>query len=89
MGIGLGIFLVAVGAILTFAVDATVAGLDIKVVGVILMVAGVIGLALTLLVFAPRRRRTVTETRSGPPLNQGTQSSRVTTTDDVNGPPAV
>lgn len=86
MGIGINIFLIAVGAILTFAVDATVAGLDIKVVGVILMVAGAIGLILTLAVFAPRRRRTVTETRGATAVDPGTQSSR-TTTDDVNGPP--
>jgi uncharacterized iron-regulated membrane protein len=46
MGIGVGIFLIAVGAILTFAVHATVAGLDLKVIGWILMLAGVAGLIL-------------------------------------------
>ena len=46
MGIGVGIFLIALGAILTFAVHATVAGLDLKVVGWILMLAGVAGLIL-------------------------------------------
>ncbi|MGH2959213.1 MAG: DUF6458 family protein, partial [Solirubrobacterales bacterium] len=40
MTIGGSIFLIAVGAILKFAVTATVAGIDIQVVGVILMVAG-------------------------------------------------
>ena len=88
MGIGSSIFLLAVGAILAFAVDATVAGLDIQVVGIILMIAGVVGLALTLLVFAPRRRRTVTETRSGQPVAQDSQSSRVVT-EDTTGPPVV
>ncbi|HEY5031530.1 MAG TPA: DUF6458 family protein [Actinomycetes bacterium] len=71
MGIGLGIFLMAVGAILAFAVHATVAGLDIRVVGGILMAAGFLSLALTLLVFAPRRRSTIVETHavaSGPVL---------------------
>jgi hypothetical protein len=61
MGIGFSIFLLAVGAILAFAVHATVAGLDIRVVGWILMGAGLIGLILTMVVLAPRRRRTVIE----------------------------
>lgn len=64
MGIGFSIFLLAVGAILAFAVNATVAGLDIAIVGWILMAAGVIGLILTMVVLAPRRRRTVTETQA-------------------------
>ncbi len=61
MGIGVSIFLLALGAILTFAVDASVSGLDISVVGVILMVSGAIGLLLTMLVFG-RRDNTVGET---------------------------
>jgi hypothetical protein len=84
MGIGINIFLIALGAILTFAVEATLAGLDIKVVGAILMVAGAVGLILTLLVFAPRRRRTVTETRGATTVEPGAPTSR-TTTDDVSG----
>jgi hypothetical protein len=67
MGIGFSIFLLALGAILTFAVEATVAGLDINAVGVILMAAGALGLVLTMVVFAPRRRRTVTETQVAAP----------------------
>jgi hypothetical protein len=66
MGIGFSIFLLALGAILAFAVNATVAGLDIHIVGWILMGAGVIGLILTMVVLAPRRRRTVTETTTTP-----------------------
>ena len=56
MGIGVSVFLLALGAILTFAVNATVSGLDINVIGVILMVAGAIGLAMTMLVFGRRDR---------------------------------
>ncbi|HSO03591.1 MAG TPA: DUF6458 family protein [Candidatus Limnocylindrales bacterium] len=56
MGIGVSIFLLAVGAILTFAVNAEVAGLDVSMVGVILMIAGGIGLLMTLLVWGPRDR---------------------------------
>ena len=40
--IGLGLFLMAVGAILKYAVTATLAGIDIQVVGVILLVIGII-----------------------------------------------
>ena len=58
--IGLSLVLVAVGAILTWAVETTVTGIDIKVVGVILMVIGLVGLTLSLLFwasFAPFARR--------------------------------
>lgn len=48
MGIGTSIFLIALGAILRFAVNAEVSGLDIATVGVILMVAGVLGLLVSL-----------------------------------------
>lgn len=46
MGIGVSIFLIALGAILTWAVDWSVGGIDINVIGAILMVAGVGGLIL-------------------------------------------
>jgi len=46
MGIGIGIFVVALGAILTFAVDWSIGGLDLKDVGWILMIAGFVGLIL-------------------------------------------
>jgi uncharacterized membrane protein len=76
MGIGFSILLLAVGAILTFAVDFKVAGIDIAIVGWILMAAGVIGLVLTMVVLAPRRRRSTTETRTiaEDPGNPGPQT---------------
>ncbi len=49
MGIGISVFLIAVGAILAFAVNVTVSGLDLDTVGVILMIAGAIGLLWSLL----------------------------------------
>lgn len=49
MGISIGIFLLAVGAILAFAVDASFSGVDLDAVGVILMVVGAIGLVWGLL----------------------------------------
>jgi hypothetical protein len=55
MGIGVGILLIVVGAILTFAVNATVDGLNLDVVGWILMLAGAAGLVL-FLYFWHRRR---------------------------------
>lgn len=49
MGIGTSIFLIAIGAILTYAVTATVAGISINTVGIILMVVGAVGLVISLL----------------------------------------
>lgn len=58
MSIGGSIFLLAVGAILRYAVTATVSGISIQTVGLILMLAGILGLALSLLyLFAWRPRR--------------------------------
>ncbi|HET8660541.1 MAG TPA: DUF6458 family protein [Micromonosporaceae bacterium] len=60
MGIGASVFLLAVGAILTFALDAQVGFLDLDVVGWILMAAGVLGLILTMTIWSNRRREVVT-----------------------------
>ena len=48
MGIGTSIFLIAVGAILKFAVNASVSGLKIDTIGLILMIVGVLGLVISL-----------------------------------------
>lgn len=56
MGIGVSIFLIAVGAILAFATNVTVSGLDLNVVGYILMIVGVLGLIMTAFIWGPRRR---------------------------------
>jgi hypothetical protein len=48
MRIGSSLFLIAVGAILYFAVTASLAGIDIQTVGLILMVIGLIGFVLSL-----------------------------------------
>ena len=55
MGIGTSIFLLAVGAILKFAVTTSVAGIDLQTVGVILMVAGILGLLISLFFLAQAR----------------------------------
>jgi hypothetical protein len=56
MGIGTSLFLVAVGAILYFAVDASVSGIEIATVGIILMVVGIIGLLISLFFLSTARR---------------------------------
>ncbi|NHC46556.1 DUF6458 family protein [Motilibacter aurantiacus] len=57
MGIGASIFLIAAGLILALAVqDQSIAGVDVPVVGWILVAAGVLGLILTFAFFGPRRR---------------------------------
>jgi Domain of unknown function (DUF6458) len=57
MGIGTSVFLIAVGAILKFAVTASVSGIKLEVVGVILMIAGAVGLVASLLWSASWQRR--------------------------------
>jgi hypothetical protein len=64
MGIGTSIFLIAAGAILRWAVTADVEGVDLDVVGLVLLIVGGIGLLLSLLwmtIYADRRRGTVVE----------------------------
>jgi hypothetical protein len=69
--IGLSLVLLAAGAILTWAVSATVSGVNIHVVGVILMVVGAIGLVLSLLLASSLggaggvRRRDITTDSDG------------------------
>ena len=49
MGISLSLLLIAVGAVLAWAVNAEVSGIDIQVAGVILVIVGVIGLIASLI----------------------------------------
>ena len=60
MGTGASIFLIAAGAILTFAVETRAEGVDLDAIGVILMVVGILGLLFTLVLWddwRPSRRR--------------------------------
>jgi hypothetical protein len=76
MGLGVGIFLIAVGAILTFAVNATTSGVNLDTVGWILMAVGFAGVLLSLLFWSSwagpgywsstRRRTYVDEGPAGP-----------------------
>ena len=77
MTIGGSLVLIAIGAILKFAVTATVAGIDIGTVGVVLMVVGVIAFIISIIWLANQRRRTspaVVEQRrtAGPTVTERT-----------------
>jgi hypothetical protein len=55
--IGAGLALIIIGAILTYAVEIDISGLDIRVVGIILMVGGLVGLIIGIVRMANGRRR--------------------------------
>jgi uncharacterized protein DUF6458 len=67
MGIGLSIFLIAIGAILVWAVDVSVSGLELMTIGWILLIVGAIGILLSLIFWSSwggfGRRETVVEER--------------------------
>ena len=57
MYIGTSIFLIALGAVLKFAVTATVAGISIQTAGLILMIVGILGLLVSFLYLGTADRR--------------------------------
>jgi hypothetical protein len=64
MTIGTSIFLIALGAILRYAVTASVSGVSIPTVGLILMIAGIVCLVISLfyaIAWGPRRRDRIVE----------------------------
>lgn len=65
MTFGVSIFLAAVGAILRYAVADQVDNIDLRMVGLILMIAGAVGLVFGLIQMGTSRR-VVTETRERP-----------------------
>jgi Domain of unknown function (DUF6458) len=90
MGIGGSIFLIALGAILAFAVNAHISGVDINVVGYVLMLAGLVGLLITLWYWNSRRRSTVVSQSQSRPVAPGdgyVNEYRETRRDDVPPPP--
>jgi len=68
MTIGMSIFLIAVGAILKFAVTADVAGISLETAGLILMLVGVLGLVIGLFMLMSDRRRGAGEPYEDRPL---------------------
>lgn len=71
MGLGTSIFLIAVGAVLRFAVTVTTHGFNIHTIGLILIIVGIVGLVISLLwmtVWADRNRRVAVVQRREPPV---------------------
>ena len=68
MTIGVAIALAAVGAILRYAVEDRISGIDLQVVGLILIIAGVVGFiaGLAMTMGGPRDRETVVRERRDP-----------------------
>ena len=71
MGIGVSLILIAVGAILAFAVNADVSGLEVETIGWILLVVGIVGALLSLMFWSSwggfSRRETVVREDTAPP----------------------
>ena len=62
MGIGISIFLMAVGAVLAFAVNVNTQGFDLNTVGVILLIVGGLGLLASMVIWGgPNRERVIHE----------------------------
>ena len=75
MGLGVGMLLAAVGAVLAFAVNKQVSGVNIHTIGWILLIVGIVGILLSLVFWSSwagpgyysRRRTVVDEGPAGPP----------------------
>ena len=75
MGIGIGLLLAAAGAILAFAVNKQVSGVNIHAVGWILLIVGIVGVALSMIFWSSwagpgyftRRRTTYIDDGPGAP----------------------
>lgn len=85
MRIGGSLALIAIGAILKWAITAQVNGVDLGLIGVILMVVGVIGFIASVLFMASRRRTDIVHRDVG---MDGQPTERRTTYITPNGPDA-
>jgi uncharacterized membrane protein len=63
VGIGTSIFMIAVGAILYWAVNVDISGLELSTIGLILMILGIVGLVISLFMLSSASRRGVTTDR--------------------------
>ncbi|MGY1639691.1 DUF6458 family protein [Geodermatophilus sp. SYSU D00703] len=79
MRLGTAIVLLALGAVLTFALRVDLSGIDLQVVGWILMLAGVLGIVLEVAVWGPRQRRRVVQTDAYGDTAAGGPTRRTTT----------
>ena len=57
MSIGAALFMIAVGAILRYAVSDSIEGVDLPTIGLILMIIGALGLIISLVMYATATRR--------------------------------
>jgi hypothetical protein len=96
MGIGVGLVLIAFGAILTWAVNAEVSGLDVTAIGVILLLMGILVSLLDLLWWRswtwyaagpPWRRTTYVRESAVQTVQPGAPRRRVVVDEEVGGPP--
>jgi ABC-type lipoprotein release transport system permease subunit len=78
MTYGGSIALIVIGAILRFAISYSPSGIDLQLVGVILIIAGVVGLIISLVWMFGRRRRTVTTTSAAVPQTEVYEERRYT-----------
>ena len=67
MYIGSAIFLIAVGAILRWAVSWHVSGFNVQLTGLIIFLVGILGLVITLSLWVTRRSRGSRRDDGGPP----------------------
>ena len=77
MRIGASLVLIAIGAILKFAVTTSVSGININMIGVILMIIGGIGLLISLILMATRRRTDVVTTSNAYGVPAATRTTYV------------
>ncbi len=78
MTYGGSIALIVIGAILRFAISYSPSGINLQLVGVIVMIAGVVGLIISLVWMFGRRRRTVTATSPAAPRTEVYEERRYT-----------
>jgi hypothetical protein len=78
MTYGGSIALIVIGAILRFAISYSPAGINLQVVGVIMIIAGIVGLIISLVWMFGRRRRTVTATSAAAPRTEVYEERRYT-----------
>ena len=97
MGVGVGLILIAFGAILTWAVSADVSGLDVTAVGVILLVLGIVVVLLDFIWWrswtwnyaaGPWRRTTYVRDTAAPAQPVQPPATRRVVVDEDVGPPA-
>ena len=100
MTVGGSIFLIAVGAILRYAVTDSLSGVDLATIGLILMIAGIVGLVIGLFMYANASRRPArapprttrrgstpgTSASSSPPTTSSASPSTPSTAGPAPGP---